>query len=163
MPQTPDLSRFFDAGVEFISLTRNQARDRARELVAQGQLAQGQVQGFVDELMDESRRRTDLVVDVVRQEIQRQVKVLGIATKDDLAQLEAKVAKQQSKAAKKAAKQSDGKKSSKKSDGKKSSSKKSDSKKSAARKSDPSTSSPKAATPASDQAPAAPSATVSAS
>ena len=60
----------------------------------QGQLAQEQVQGFVDDLVDESRRRTDVLMDVVRKEIQRQVKTLGIATKDDLAKLEAKLAKQ---------------------------------------------------------------------
>jgi polyhydroxyalkanoate synthesis regulator phasin len=138
MPQTPDLSRFFDAGVEFISLTRTQARDRARELVAQGQLAQGQVQGFVDELMDESRRRTDLVVDVVRSEIQRQVKVLGIATKDDLARLEAKLAKYQARSApKESPKKADAKKSgAKKSKTKQSGSKKSGSKKSGGKKSD---------------------------
>lgn len=102
MPQTPDLTRFLDAGTEFVSVTRTQARARAKELVAQGQLAQEQVQSFVDELMDRSRRRTDLLLDLVRQEIQRQVKVLGIATKDDLARLEAKVNKT-AKAAKKSA------------------------------------------------------------
>jgi polyhydroxyalkanoate synthesis regulator phasin len=98
MPQSPDLSKYLDAGVEFVAMTRSQARARAKELVTQGHLAQSQVQGFVDDLVDESRRRTDLVMDVVRQEIQRQVKTLGIATKDDLAKLEAKIARQKSPA-----------------------------------------------------------------
>ncbi len=143
MPQTPNLSRFFDAGVEFVSLTRNQARERAADLVAQGQLAQNQVQGFVDDLMDESRRRTDVVVELVRHEIQRQVKVLGIATKEDLARLDAKLAKQAKSAARQSSKaeraKSDAKKaaSKKKSDAKKKSeAKKSDAKKSGAKKSD---------------------------
>jgi polyhydroxyalkanoate synthesis regulator phasin len=114
MPQTPDLTRFLDAGSEFVTVTRTQARARARELVSQGQLAQNQVQGFVDELMDRSRRRTDFVLDLVRQEIQRQVKVLGIATKDDLARLEAKLAKT-AKVAKKSAKASAAKSGTKKS------------------------------------------------
>jgi polyhydroxyalkanoate synthesis regulator phasin len=91
MPQRPDLSRYLDAGAQFVALTRTQARARAKELVGQGQLAQEQVQGFVDDLVDESRRRTDEMLDVVRREIQRQVKTLGIATKDDLARLESRI------------------------------------------------------------------------
>ena len=92
MPQTPDWAKYLSAGVEFVAITRTQARQRAKELVGQGQLAQSQVQGFVDDLVDESRRRTDSMMDVVRQEISRQVKTLGIATKDDLARLESKLA-----------------------------------------------------------------------
>lgn len=92
MPKTPDWAKYLNAGVEFVAVTRTQARARAKELVAQGQLAQNQVQGFVDDLVDESRRRTDTMMDLVRQEIGRQVKTLGIATKDDLARLEAKLA-----------------------------------------------------------------------
>ena len=94
MPQAPDFSRYLNAGAEFVALTRAQARERAHELVAQGQLAQSQVQTFVDGLVDESRRRTDQMMDVVRQEIQRQMQSVGIATKDDLAKLEARLAKQ---------------------------------------------------------------------
>ena len=99
MPQTPDWAKYLNAGVEFVAITRTQARARAKELVSQGQLAQSQVQGFVDDLVDESRRRTDSMMDVVRQEIGRQVKTLGIATKDDLARLEAKLAKGSAKPA----------------------------------------------------------------
>jgi polyhydroxyalkanoate synthesis regulator phasin len=104
MPQSPDWNKYLDAGAEFVAMTRAQARKRAKELVSQGQLAQEQVQGFVDDLVEESRRRTDLALDVLRKEIQKQVKTLGIATKDDLARLEAKMAKQGSTAAKSAAK-----------------------------------------------------------
>ena len=94
MPQTPDLTKYLDAGAEFVALSRKQARARAQELVQQGQLAQNQVQGFVDGLVEGSRRRTDLLMDGVRQEIQRQVQAVGIATKDDLVKLEAKLTRQ---------------------------------------------------------------------
>ncbi len=94
MPQTPDLTKYLDAGTEFVSVTRGQARDRAQELVAQGQVAQSQVQSFVDGLLEGSRRGADFLTAVVRQEIQRQVQSVGIATTDDLARLEAKLAKQ---------------------------------------------------------------------
>jgi polyhydroxyalkanoate synthesis regulator phasin len=104
MPQTPDLSKYLDAGAEFVALTRAQARKRAQELVQQGQLAQDQVQGFVDGLVEGSRRRTDVLMDGVRQEIQRQVQSVGIATKADLVKLEAKLAKQTKAATKSAAK-----------------------------------------------------------
>src|SRR4051812_38452660 len=93
MPQSPDWNKYLDAGAEFVAMTRAQARARAKELVGTGQLAQEQVQGFVDDLVDESRKRTDAMLDVVRKEIQRQVKTLGIATKDDLAKLETKLSK----------------------------------------------------------------------
>ncbi|MEP6625291.1 MAG: hypothetical protein ABJC79_12670 [Acidimicrobiia bacterium] len=91
MPQTPDWAKYLNAGVEFVAITRSQARASAKELVSQGQLAQEQVQGFVDDLVDESRRRTDTMMDLVRAEIGRQVKTLGIATKDDLSRLEARI------------------------------------------------------------------------
>jgi polyhydroxyalkanoate synthesis regulator phasin len=94
MPQSPDWNKYLDAGAEFVAMTRAQARARAKELVGQGQLTQQQVQGFVDDLVEESRRRTDAMLDVVRKEIQRQVKTLGIATKDDLARLETKLNRQ---------------------------------------------------------------------
>jgi polyhydroxyalkanoate synthesis regulator phasin len=118
MPQTPDFGKYLNAGAEFVAVTRAQARKRANDLVAQGQLAQDQVQGFVDGLVEESRRRTDVLAGIVRQEIQRQVKVLGIATKDDLARLEARLAKQ-AKQAKAADKKSTGKPTGKQATGKK--------------------------------------------
>lgn len=93
MPQTPDWAKYLSAGVEFVVITQTQARSRAKELVSQGHLAQSQVQGFVDDLVEESRRRSDSIVDVVRQEIGRQVKTLGIATREDLARLEAKLSR----------------------------------------------------------------------
>jgi polyhydroxyalkanoate synthesis regulator phasin len=106
MPQSPDWNKYLDAGAEFVAMTRAQARARAKELVGTGQLAQGQVQGFVDDLVEQSRRRTDAMLEVVRKEIQRQVKTLGIATKDDLAKLETKLNKQTKTA--KTAKQASG-------------------------------------------------------
>jgi polyhydroxyalkanoate synthesis regulator phasin len=125
MPQPPDWNKYLDAGAEFVAMTRTQARKRARELVGTGQLAQEQVQGFVDDLVDESRKRTDVLLEVVRKEIQRQVKTLGIATKEDLARLETKLAKQTNPAkasapgAKRSAAATSGKKSSTKAGAKK--------------------------------------------
>jgi polyhydroxyalkanoate synthesis regulator phasin len=128
MPQPPDWNKYLDAGVEFVAMTRTEARKRAKELVGTGHLAQEQVQGFVDDLVDESRKRTDVLLEIVRKEIQRQVKTLGIATKEDLAKLETKLAKApksgaratKTSATKKSAKKAAAKKSAKKSTTKKS-------------------------------------------
>ncbi|MBK5289645.1 MAG: hypothetical protein JJE46_14375 [Acidimicrobiia bacterium] len=139
MPKTPDFTRLLSAGVEFVALTRAQARDRAAELVGQGQLAQSQMQAFVDDLVDESRRRTDTMMDLVRSEIGRQVKTLGIATKDDLAKLEAKLTASPRGAATKApAKKTAAKKTAKKTAAKK-----------AVKKTAPATATPSPASPAS--------------
>ena len=141
MPQPPDWNKYLDAGAEFVAMTRTQARKRAKELVSTGQLAQEQVQGFVDDLVDESRKRTDVLLEIVRKEIQRQVKTLGIATKEDLARLETKLVKapKTTKAgAKKAAKSGSGKgagKKTAKAGTKKSAAKKSSAKSSAAKQS----------------------------
>jgi polyhydroxyalkanoate synthesis regulator phasin len=104
MPQTPTWSRYLDAGAEFVAVTRDEARRRAADLVSQGQLAQEQVQSFVDGLMEESRKRTEATMDVVRKEVRRQIKSLGIATKSDLAKLEARLTKEMKRANSKAGK-----------------------------------------------------------
>lgn len=99
MPQGPDWKQYLDAGVEFTEVTRAQARRRAEQLVREGKLARERVQAFVDDLVALSRRRTEQVAELVRREVARQVKVLGIATKDDLAALEARLAGTAKKAA----------------------------------------------------------------
>ncbi len=91
MAQGSDLKEYLDAGVQFVAQTRAEARRRARDLVKQGNLAQEHLQSFVDGVMEQSRVRTDELAEVVRQEIQRQVKALGIATRGDLDRLEARI------------------------------------------------------------------------
>jgi polyhydroxyalkanoate synthesis regulator phasin len=92
-PDWMDWQRFLEVGQEFTAMTRTEARRRAKELVREGQLAQERVQTFVDELVRTSRQRADELVEVVRKEIQRQMEALGIATKDDLKRLEARLRK----------------------------------------------------------------------
>ena len=94
MAQRPDLTRFIDAGAGFVSLTRGQATASARDLVSQGLLAQNQVQAFVDGILEESRRRRDSAISTVRTEVGRQVKLLGLITKDDLAAAERRLRKE---------------------------------------------------------------------
>jgi polyhydroxyalkanoate synthesis regulator phasin len=92
MPQGPDLTKFIEAGMNFTELRRSQARQAVAELVAQGQLAREQAASTVDEMLEASRRRREDLRSFVQTEIQRQVRALGIATRDDLERLERKLA-----------------------------------------------------------------------
>jgi polyhydroxyalkanoate synthesis regulator phasin len=123
MPETPDWKRALETGMQFTELRRSQARQLASELVAQGQLARDQVSTAVDELVELSRRRSDAFRAVVRNEVQRQLGSLGLATKADLAALERKLTKATKATAKKSAKKA-AEKASKKGPAKKSSAKK---------------------------------------
>ena len=102
--ELPDWHELLDAGMEFTALTRAEAQRRAKRLVHEGQLAQDRMQSFVDALVRTSRTRADELVDVVRKEIEQQVKVLGVATKRDLDRLERRVAKAEQTAARTARK-----------------------------------------------------------
>ena len=92
MPQGPDMTKLIEAGMNFTDLRRSQARQIVSELVAQGQLAREQATSAVDEMLDLSRRRREDLRAFVQNEIQRQVRALGIATRDDLERLERKIA-----------------------------------------------------------------------
>jgi polyhydroxyalkanoate synthesis regulator phasin len=81
MAQSPDWQQFLEAGMHFTAMTRAEAQRRARELVREGQLAQERVQAFVEELLDTSRKRADEFVDAVRHEVERQLKLLGVASR----------------------------------------------------------------------------------
>lgn len=91
MPQSPDLTKLIEAGMNFTEMRRSQARQIVGELVAQGQLARDQATSTVDEMLELSRRRREDLRSFVQSEIQRQVRALGIATRDDLDRLERKI------------------------------------------------------------------------
>jgi polyhydroxyalkanoate synthesis regulator phasin len=92
MPQSPDWKHFIETGMDFTEMRRSQARQIVSDLVARGQLAQDKAAAAVDEVLEMSRRRREDLRTVVQSEIQRQVGLLGIATRDDLARLERKLA-----------------------------------------------------------------------
>jgi len=91
MPQGPDWKQLIETGMNFTEMQRSQARKFVAELVAQGQLAQDRAAATVDEMLEMSRRRREDLRVLVQTEIQRQVRALGIATRDDLARLERKL------------------------------------------------------------------------
>jgi polyhydroxyalkanoate synthesis regulator phasin len=88
MPQAPDWKRALETGMHFTELRRSQAHRLATDLVDRGQLARDQVGAAVDELIEMSRARSEELRAIVRTEVQRQLGVIGLATKSDLAALE---------------------------------------------------------------------------
>src|SRR5690348_11469351 len=100
-PPTPDWKAAMEAGMQFTELRRSQAKAIANDLAAQGQIAREQVASAVDDLIDMSRRRSDGLRNIVRDEVQRQLGSLGLATKRDLAALERRMQKAAREAKKK--------------------------------------------------------------
>jgi polyhydroxyalkanoate synthesis regulator phasin len=88
MPQNDQLRRYLDAGIAFTQMTRQRAQAIVKDLVNAGEIQRDQTQQFVDELVDRSRKNTEMLLDTVRKEVADQLSSLGIATKSDLAALE---------------------------------------------------------------------------
>ena len=88
MPPVPDWKRALDTGAHFTEVRRSQARQLASDLVSQGQLARNQVGAYVDELVERSKRTSEQLRAIVRTEVERQLGVIGVATKRDLDALE---------------------------------------------------------------------------
>jgi polyhydroxyalkanoate synthesis regulator phasin len=91
MPQGPDLRQYLEQALQLGTLTRAQAQKMTKDLVREGQLAQERAQSYVDELVERSRKRTEGLVSLVRQEVKSQIASLGIATKEDIARLETRI------------------------------------------------------------------------
>lgn len=83
--------RSFEAGTAFLSMTRERAEALVKELVKAGDVQKGKAQKVIDELVERSRKGTEELRQFVRSEIAEQVGGLGLATKDDIARLEARL------------------------------------------------------------------------
>lgn len=93
MAQNDRIRRYADAGAAFTQMTRKRAETIVKDLVKTGELQRDQAADRVDELMERSRKNTEALVGMIRKEVAAQYGVLGLATKQDIARLEAKIAK----------------------------------------------------------------------
>src|SRR3954464_2209283 len=91
MPKNDMLKRYLDAGAAFPQMTRSGAESIVKDLVKAGDIQQKQAQKQVDDLMERSRKNTEQLLELIRKEIATQLSSLGIATKDDIARLEAQI------------------------------------------------------------------------
>lgn len=83
--------RYLEIGASVLGMTRERAESIVRDLVASGEVAKGQANKATDWLVERGRAGTDELVEIVRREIRQQVTALGLATRDDVARLEAQV------------------------------------------------------------------------
>jgi polyhydroxyalkanoate synthesis regulator phasin len=83
--------RYVDTGAAFVQLTRDRAESIVKDLVKAGEVQQERASKAVDELMTRSRKNSEELQKVVRAAVQEQLGALGIATKADIARLEAKI------------------------------------------------------------------------
>jgi polyhydroxyalkanoate synthesis regulator phasin len=88
MARDDRFKRYQEAGADFLETARMRAEEFLRELAKMGDSTQKQAQGAVDELFEGGRKGTEQIVGSIRREITAQLSQLGLATKEDLAELE---------------------------------------------------------------------------
>jgi polyhydroxyalkanoate synthesis regulator phasin len=84
--------RYLEIGASVLGMTRERAEAIVRDLVASGEVARGQATKVADWLVERGKAGTEELTELVRREIRQQVTALGLATKDDVARLEAQIA-----------------------------------------------------------------------
>lgn len=77
MAQGDVLKRYLDMGVALGHLTRARAEEIVRDLVKAGEVQREQTAQFVEELLDRSRRNAEMLAEVVRGEVRRQLAALN--------------------------------------------------------------------------------------
>lgn len=92
MAQNPLIKRYLDAGMAFTQMTQSRAEAIVKELVKAGEVQAQRTEELVSQLVERSRKNTDKLLEVVRKEVRDQIAGLGLATKDDIARLEKKLA-----------------------------------------------------------------------
>jgi polyhydroxyalkanoate synthesis regulator phasin len=72
-------------------LTRNQAERLGSRLARQGELQSAQVSRFAEDLVRRTQKNREAMSRVVQREVRRQLGVVGIATRDEVARLHQRV------------------------------------------------------------------------
>jgi polyhydroxyalkanoate synthesis regulator phasin len=91
--------RYLEIGASVLGMSRERAESIVRDLVASGEVAKGQATKAADWLVERGRTGTEELAEIVRREIRQQVTAMGLATKDDIARLEAQLEQVRSAAA----------------------------------------------------------------
>ena len=83
--------RYLEIGASVLGMSRERAESIVRDLVASGEVAKSQATKAVDWLVERGRAGTEELAEMVRREIRDQIAAMGLATKDDVARLEAQL------------------------------------------------------------------------
>ena len=91
MSESDPLRKYVEAGIALTQLTRARAEAIVKDLVRAGDVQREHAQDRVEELLDRSRKGTDGLVGLIRREMSEQLSAMGFATKQDLAEMEARL------------------------------------------------------------------------
>jgi polyhydroxyalkanoate synthesis regulator phasin len=91
MPADDLFKRYLEIGASVLGMSRERAESIVKDLVASGEVARGQASKAADWLVERGRAGTEELAELVRREVRQQVAALGLATKDDLDALEARL------------------------------------------------------------------------
>lgn len=83
--------KMFLAGLGAMSMSRDKAEKIFDEYVARGKAVKEEKEGFVKEVMDQADKTRKDVEKVVAEQVKKGMSGLMLATKDDIARLEAKI------------------------------------------------------------------------
>lgn len=83
--------RYLEIGASVLGMSRERAESIVRDLVASGEVAKGQATKAADWLVERGRTGSEEIAELIRREIRSQMAALGVATKDDIARLEAQI------------------------------------------------------------------------
>lgn len=75
----------------FTEMTRQRAEAIIREMVKAGQIPRTRAEESIDELVERSRQNSEALVTLIQDQLREQLPRLGLATKDDVGRLEAKI------------------------------------------------------------------------
>lgn len=84
--------KYQEAGADFLETARARAEEFLQELSKAGESRQRQGRDALDDLLGGSRKGTEQMITSIRKEIRSQLSLLGLATKEDLAALERRLA-----------------------------------------------------------------------
>ena len=83
--------RYLEIGASVLGMSRERAESIVRDLVASGEVAKGQATKAADWLVERGRAGSEEFAEMVRREIREQIAALGLATRDDIAKLQAQI------------------------------------------------------------------------
>lgn len=83
--------RYLEVGAAMLGMSRDRAEGIVGDLVASGEVAKGQATKAADWLVERGRTGAEELKELIRGEVRQQVAALGLATREDIARLEARL------------------------------------------------------------------------
>ena len=86
MANKDSFQKYLDVGIAFTNITKAKAEELVAELVQNGEFQGRDARAKVDELLERSRKSSEVLLGQVRSEVARQLDGLGITSLEDLAE-----------------------------------------------------------------------------